>query len=120
MIGQSDSRALQQPAGGLYDSIAFDAPVYDGRGGLTGMQVDALKCSGNIRYLRGGEAVQAARLDGRQPVVVTIRRNSVADTVNSDWVMRDARRGTVFNIRSVVPTEDRQWLEITAESGVAT
>jgi len=32
--------------------------------------------------------------------------------------MRDVRTGVHYNIRSVVPTDDRQFLEITAESGV--
>ncbi|MCD1620744.1 head-tail adaptor protein [Salipiger manganoxidans] len=120
MIGQRKSQRLQQPAGNLRDRFAFDGPVYDARGVQVGMQPDLLICNGNVRYLRGGESVQAARLDGKQPVVVTIRRSSVADSITTDWVMRDVRGGTRYNVRAVVPTVDRQWLEITAESGVAT
>ena len=104
----------------LVDSLSFDAPIYDLRGLQTGWSEDAYSCRAQIRYLRGGEAVQAARLDGKQPVVVTIRRSDVADMITSDWKVKDARRGTIFNVRAIVPTEDRAWLEITAESGVAT
>lgn len=104
----------------LVDSLTFDAPTYDAAGAQDGRTPSAYVCRGNIRYLRGGETVQAARLDGKQPVVVTIRRSNTAKTISTDWVMRDARRGVKFNIRSIVPTEDRRWIEITAESGVAT
>ena len=104
----------------LTESLEFDAPVYDDRGSQTGIDEGAYACRASFRFLRGGEAVQAARLDGRQPVVATIRRSSVAETITTDWVMRDVRTSTAYNVRAVVPTDDRKWLEITAESGVAT
>ncbi|WP_370281558.1 head-tail adaptor protein [Pseudooceanicola sp.] len=104
----------------LVDRLVFDAPSYDAAGSQVGWTPSAYVCRGKIRYLRGGETVQAARLDGKQPVVVTIRRSDDAQAIDTDWIMRDARGGEKYNIRAVVPTEDRRWLEITAESGVAT
>ncbi len=106
-------------AGDLHNAITFDAPSYDAQGVQDGWTEGAYSCRAHFRYLRGSEAVMAARLDGKQPIVATIRRGSKADTITTDWVLKDARRGTVYNIRTIVPTDDRAWLEITAESGVA-
>lgn len=103
----------------LVDRLVFDAPSYDAAGSQDGWTPSAYECRGKIRYLRGGETVQAARLDGKQPVVVTIRKSDDAEAIDTDWIMRDPRRDEKYNIRAVVPTEDRRWLEITAESGVA-
>lgn len=107
-------------SGQLFNLISFEImqEVEDGHGGFDLLPV-TFETRANIRYLRGGETVQAARLQGKQPVVVTVRRSSKTMQVNTDTVMRDARTGTVYNIRAVVPTEDRQFIEITAESGVA-
>ncbi|TCR01069.1 head-tail adaptor protein [Neorhizobium sp. JUb45] len=112
-------------AGDLDQRVAFDASVSvpDGHGGTeTGWAQDdvATKVAANFRYLRGGEAVLAARLDGRQPVVVTVRRSSKTRLIDTNWRMRDVRTGIVYNIRSgPVPTDDRGYLEFTVESGVA-
>uniref|UniRef100_A4WTD5 Phage head-tail adaptor, putative n=1 Tax=Cereibacter sphaeroides (strain ATCC 17025 / ATH 2.4.3) TaxID=349102 RepID=A4WTD5_CERS5 len=105
----------------LFDEVAFDEPVQipDGSGGTDATWQERYACRAHIRYLRGGEVVQAARLAGRQPVVVTIRRSAEAEAIRADWRMRDNRTGETYNIRAIVPTEDRRWLEITAESGVA-
>ena len=103
----------------LIKAVTFDAPAYDSHGVQTGWAEDAYTCRAHFRYLRGSEAVMAARLDGKQPIVATIRRGSKADTITTDWVLKDARSRTVYNIRAIVPTDDRAWLEITAESGVA-
>ena len=107
-------------AGSLYHKVIFDLieEVEDGKGGFDQVAV-TFETRAHIRFLRGGETVQAARLQGRQPVVVTVRRSSKSMQIDADTVMRDMRTGTVYNIRAVVPTEDRQFIEITAESGVA-
>lgn len=113
--------ARSMSAGKLYESIAFDAPseVSDGQGGTIFGWQERYRCRAHYRYLRGGETVQAARLEGRQPVVITVRASSETSQVKTEWRIRDTRTGTEFNIRSIVPTEDRRFLEITAESGVA-
>ncbi|WP_074939767.1 phage head completion protein [Roseovarius indicus] len=104
----------------LFESVTFDRPTFDAHGVQTGWSEGVYSSRAHFRYLRGSESVMAARLDGKQPVVATIRRSAVAETINSEWVMRDVRRGTTYNIRTVVPSDDRRFLEITAESGVAT
>ena len=115
--------------------VAFDAPVTDpdGHGGRetkwTG-EIDQVKAAAHFRYLRGTESVMAARLEGKQPIIVTIPNFSAARGVTSAWRMRDLQDGTfdssdkwtgpLFAIRQApVPTQDRQWLEILVEGGVA-
>lgn len=70
----------------------------------------------NVRWLRGAEVVIAARLAGRQPAVITIRKSDVASEITTDWKMVLA--GADYAIRAIVPTEDRRWIEVTVEGGV--
>jgi head-tail adaptor len=121
-------------AGDLYQRVAFDAPkeVPDTHGGTeVGWDTDnAVMARAHFLYLRGGETVQAARLQGRQPIVVTIRNSEDARSITAGWRMRDMNAGTLgsgdvwsgstFNVRTdPVPSDDRRWLEITVEGGVA-
>lgn len=92
-------------------------PVDDGFGGKEEGWVERYACHANIRYLRGGETVQAARLAGRQPVVVTIRALGKAKDITPAWRMRAA--GEEWNIRAKAETEDRRHIELTCETGVA-
>jgi len=70
-----------------------------------------------VRFLRGGEEVQAARLRGEQPVVATVRLTPTTLAIGASWRMDIETVGT-FNVRAVVPTDDRRNLEITAQMGV--
>jgi head-tail adaptor len=108
-------------AGDLNELVAFDSPseTVDDYGGVATAFLEAYRCRAHFRYLRGGETVQASRLEGRQPVVVTIRTSALARTITTDWRMRDTRRWHTYNIRSIVPSADRAWLELTCEKGVA-
>jgi head-tail adaptor len=97
-----------------------NSPPGDGYGNFEGAFVTQFTSWARRRFLRGGEDVMAARLQGRQPVILTIRRSSQADLVTTDWRATDARSGTVYNIRSVEFTEDRMWIDLLVEAGVAT
>ena len=105
----------------LHAAVAFDEPPQtpDGSGGTDAGWAERYACRGEIRYLRGTEAVMAARLAGRQPVVVKVWDCEAARQITTAWRMRDEREGTIYNIRSIVPSDDRRWIELTAESGVA-
>lgn len=107
--------------GDLIEAVAFDAltGTPDGSGGVTQAWQEQFSTRAAFRYLRGGESVIAARLAGSQPVVVTIRAQDAARQITPEWRMRDTRRGTAYNIRAIIPSDDRKFLEITAESGVA-
>jgi len=105
----------------LQQSIAFDAPteVSDGQGGVIQGWQERFRYRAHYRFLRGGETVQAARLEGRQPVVITVRASSETKQVRTEWRIRDTRTGTLYNIRGITPTDDRRFIDILAESGVA-
>lgn len=80
--------------------------------------VDAL-----MHPLRGTEAVMAARLDGVQPFIVTVRRSPQTKVITTDWrfvYTRDPLR--LFNISAIQDAADgrRYFLEMRAQEGVAT
>ena len=106
----------------MVEFVSFDAPTSlpDGQGGTEdGWTNNAHICRAHFLYLRGGETVQQARLQGKQPIVVTIRGTSPrAKAITPAYRMRDTQRGDDYNIRSIVPTEDRLFLEMTCEKGV--
>lgn len=121
-------------AGQLFENVAFDerANASDGEGNTEGEFVQQFECRAGFTFLRGGETVIAGRLEGRQPVVVRVRRSSNTLRIEPDWQMRDLRSGewlggsgaeywsgTCYAVRSVIPTDDRLFLDITVESGVA-
>lgn len=114
----------------LIERVAFDSrqEIDDGAGNFEGKFVQVLECRAAFVYLRGTEAVIAARLEGRQPIVVRVRRNSMTNKIEHDWRMRDLRNGAwdgehwtgpTYAVRSIIPTEDRLYLDIAVERGVA-
>jgi head-tail adaptor len=107
-------------AGDLDRRVGFDAPTSasDGYGATVEGWTETHVCWAHFRYLRGGETVVAARLAGRQVVVATVRMCAAVREITTGYRMRDVRDGTRFNVRSVVPSDDLAWLEVTAESGV--
>lgn len=105
----------------LFEAVAFDMPVAasDGQGGAESGWSQLHACRAHFRYLRGGESVQAARLSGVQPVVVTVRNCADMRTISTDGRMRDTRRGDRYNINTIVEAENRMYLELTCVRGEA-
>lgn len=100
--------------------VAFDAPTSapNGQGGTIVGWEERLKVWANFRFLRGGEVVQSARLEGRQPVVVTIAASASTKAISHEWRMRELATGVVYAIRTC-PTPGRErFIELTCESGV--
>ncbi len=108
-------------AGLMTERFAFDKrnTVKDDYGNEQGEWVEQHLCWTRRQFLRGGEDVIAARLEGRQPALLTIRSSVMAQQITTDWRARDTRTGDLYNIREVKLTEDRAHLEILAERGVA-
>jgi head-tail adaptor len=113
--------AAKTTAGQLYERVAFDKRVEadDGYGNTVGRFAEQFQRRAGFTYLRGGEAVIAGRLQGRQPIVVRLRADGETRLIGADWQMRDARDGSVFAVRSIAETPDRRWLDIMVEQGVA-
>lgn len=109
-------------AGKLDKRIAFESPVEtsDGAGGTVDGWAAQFTVSAGYTRLRGGETVLASRLSGTQPTVIRVRASTQSRLITTDWRGVDARSGEVFNIRAIIESDDRAYLEITAESGVAT
>ena len=113
--------AKQTGAGDLRERVTFakESDGSDGGGGAVDGFADQFTVWAEYTWLRGGEQVLAARLSGVNTVVIRVRASSQSRQITADWQARDARTGQRFNIRSVVATTDRQWVDVTAQSGVA-
>jgi hypothetical protein len=124
----------KRDAGRLKEKVAFDerADQDDGSGNVEGGFVEKFQRRAGFTFLRGGETVVASRLEGRQPIVVRVRRDSDTVKIKQDWRMRDTRSGAwqgvgderywngpIYAVRSIAVTEDRQFLDVMVESGVA-
>jgi SPP1 family predicted phage head-tail adaptor len=108
-------------AGQLYQRVAFDkeVPGSDGYGGTTNGWEEQFQCRAGYTHLRGGESVMAARLEGTHSIVIRIRASSNTRVVTTDWRVRDTRTDVIYNIRDITPSDDRAFLDILVQSGVA-
>ena len=109
-------------AGKLDQRVLFQSPTKnpDGYGGREQGWKDEMTVRAGYTRLRGTEAVMAARLEGRQPTVIRVRASSETRRIGSNWRIIDQRSGEVFNVHWIIESDDRRWLDVTAESGVAT
>ncbi|OBQ72394.1 phage head closure protein [Mesorhizobium loti] len=108
-------------AGDLVYRVAFDVKgmASDGAGGTTTAFSEQFQCRAGFVHLRGGESVQAARLQGQHPQIIRVRSSSLTRNVTTDWRIRDVRSGDVFNIRDITPGLDRQFIDFLCQKGVA-
>lgn len=72
----------------------------------------------------GGETVEAARLQGHQPVIIRVRNSPDTRTIATNWKATDIDSGVAYNVRSIADPDlggpqHGQWLDVLAESGVA-
>ncbi len=91
----------------------------DGYGNREATFTKQFELDGSRIHLRGGETVQASRLEGRQPIVIRVHNCAAVRAVTTDWRIVDKRTGETYNVRSFTPMEDRIWYEFLCESGVA-
>lgn len=114
---------MKPGAGPLRELVAFEnrALVDDGYGNTVSAGWTLLVATAaRVEPLRGAETVQAARLAGRQPVKITVRRSSLTALITPDCRARDVRSGVLYNVRSVMnPDEKNRYLEMECELGVA-
>ena len=109
-------------AGSLDRRLQFSerVDVDDGFGNTVGAFVSQFTDAANIKFLRGGESVMAARLTAKGPVIVTVRNSTQARRIAPEWQAQDTRDGTIYNIREQPRESDnRGYVEFLAESGVA-
>lgn len=91
----------------------------DGAGNFRSDFLPQFTVAAGREWLRGGESIIGARLEGRQPAILTIRASAQARTITHDWRAVDTRDGAVYNIRETPKeTGSRHYLEMLAERGV--
>lgn len=109
-------------AGQLFFKLRFESPTphEDGAGNTTEGWTPEFTLSAGMKFLLGGEDVMAARLAGRQPVVITVRRSMQALEIQPEWRAIDMRTGAVYQLKAPAAdtTGKRMYLDILAESGV--
>ncbi len=108
-------------AGDLRYRVAIEAriPSSDGYGNERSADwTEKFQRPAAFMYVGGGEAVQAARLEGRSLVKVRLRSDPDTRAIIQDWRLRDVRRGTVYAIREADTATDRRWVYLTVEAGV--
>lgn len=72
-----------------------------------------------VHPLRGGEEVTAARLQGTQPVIITVRSDSQTRTIDSTWRANDQRNGVVYDIKSISNNDEKNiYLDLMCVAGV--
>lgn len=109
--------------GDLREKIIFQQRSYqsDGYGNQQGDFYDMFTVAADITPARGAETIQAARLAGKEPVVITVRYSSQTSQIRTEWRAYDERSGKYYNIRSIVnPDKRKQYLELECDAGVAT
>lgn len=108
-------------AGPLREKFAFDARVWtdDGAGNTSGDWLEQFVTAARRESLKGGEAVQAARLEDRQPYLVTIRYSAKAALITHEWRARDTRSGVAYGLSSVVVRPKRDYVDMIATVGPA-
>lgn len=125
----SVSRTSGAGAGDFRRRVRFSRPnqTTDEYGNVTTGWDDLFSVSANISPRLGGETVMAARLTGRQPVIVRVRQTPDTRGVHTDWKVTDITAGadgTAYNIRTVADpymgtVEHGKFLDMLAEAGVA-
>jgi len=121
------------PAGQFIEHFAFlkRAEIPNEMGVVDDKFEEVFSTRAAISYREGNEAVIAARLTGKQPAFLTIRRSKAADEIDTDWCCRDVRNSThdpatgkmtghIYDIKAVAPdTNNRSLLRLSLERGGA-
>lgn len=115
---------IERSAGALRERVRFQRRLMadDGLGGMVPAGEFETRFTVWAKYtaLRGGESVQASRLEGRQPMIVTVRQSSQTREATEGWRLVDDRDPTrVFAIvgPATDPDGKRAWLDFLVTEG---
>lgn len=106
-------------AGERRERVAFDEIGEDDADGgiVAGVWTEQFRRWARVKPLRGSEPVIAQRLQGVQPVVITILSSVDTRTITTAWRARNLRTGDVYQIRAVTPDEKRKEIDLLCEAG---
>lgn len=112
---------IETGAGPLREYFAFDkrTTIQDPYGNTQGDWEEQFRAAAGLVWLTGGEAVRAARLEGIQPISLTIRNGPRAAMITPDWRCRDLRTGKVYAIKAVAVRQNRSYRDLIAVEGEA-
>lgn len=100
----------------LRENVRFEQRALDAHGERLDDWVAGPTARARIYSLKGGEAVLQSRIQGVQPVVITVRAWSETRAVTNAWRIVDNRSGQIYDIKAVTPTEDRNWIDFLADA----
>jgi head-tail adaptor len=111
-------------AGDLDARVRFDARGADANGDPLGDFVPGFTVGAKVDYLRGSESAVSNRLQGLQPVTITVRDSTQSRTITNAFRAvivsgRGVRVGETLNITAVAPAQDLGFTNIMATSGGA-
>ncbi|MDR3512629.1 MAG: head-tail adaptor protein [Caulobacteraceae bacterium] len=102
--------------GQLRFSVRFERRGLDANGDPLGDWRELMTLAARIQNLRGGEAVNSQRLEGNQPILVTVHAcDQVRELTTADRVV-NARTSQVFDIKAINEDERRFWTSVLAVS----
>ena len=100
----------------LTQRAAFYEPVEerDADGMLVQSWLLRFTLAAHVHYLRGSEAVMQARMQSKNPAIITVRHSVQAQAITSEW--RAEIAGKLYDIKEDPrPSQDRRLLEMLAE-----
>ena len=109
-------------AGDLIELVGFETYINDPDAppGVTRpIWYETHSCRAQFVFLRGSEAIEAARLEGRAIYKVKVRQCAAARAITTDHRMTDKRRGTEYAVTGVDAIADPAWVFVQVMSGKA-
>lgn len=108
-------------AGQLIELVSWQkrVPVSDGYGNTEGEFLEQFTTRAGYTWMKGGEAVIAARMEGKQPIGVRVRRNDQTTLIRPDWRMVDVDSGMIYAVHAITRSAERGYLDVLVEQGVA-
>jgi hypothetical protein len=109
--------ATTTKAGEMQWRFRFERRATDANGDRMGDWGDgAVTLDAKLVMLKGTEAVMSARLQGRQPVVLTIRDCAAARAITTDWRAVDIRNGAIFGVKGAAQNANIAFIDVLAQA----
>lgn len=105
---------MSASAGVLRERITFERRGEDANGDALGPFSFLYRCRARIAYLRGGEEVMGQRLEGHQPIVLTVRYCAAIAGLSTADRFLDEGTSRYFDIKGIEPDDRHQWVDILA------
>ena len=103
----------------MRDRVRFDQRALDANQMRIGPWEEGFTVWAETVWLRGGEGVQAQRLEGKQPVVFSIRDSAQARTITEGFRAVDTRTERTFNVAGAAPSRVPGFIDVLAVAGGA-